>query len=435
MLVNLRPHTRYLVAAFALALLVAGCGGSNAASTDTAPAPSSARVQASSLWTTTQLSYPEDPVASTSKDVGERSFPYRDLRLPIADLQLADASDRFALLTDWRSQQLRLVDLRTGKVTLLLAAPRTVDHPPSVIWVKAREALRAEFSARFATTEVFSAQIAGRQVVWQEALCIRTGGFAMEAWALYSARLTPERKLGPAQLLALAQPPYVPSGRPAVDWPQSDLTLDYALQQDKLLLIRGVGRGVLAEVIDLRSGRRTGLLDVPRRLWGVDGAFAGQRVVISCLTSEDTARLLLYDLADGGLPCGVADLPKSHLEFTDLRGFALDPQARIAWSKWYTPSGGDDTEAVFLLSPDGKIECLSPVGGEPVFFGSTVLWGSLTGNRSWLGGADLAARERFTVAGADHLGSWSVAGDGHAAVVLVKPAERGSSTLRVFDVP
>lgn len=433
---NLRPHARHLVAAFVLALLMAGCGGSTPVSTQTATPPPSVPAHASSLWTTTRLSYPEDPVESTFKAVGERSFPYRDLRLPFAGLQLADASTRFALLTDRRSQQLRLVDLGTGEVQLLLAAPRTVDQPPSAIWVEARDALRRAFGARYATTEIFSAEISGRRVVWQEALCIRTGGFAMDAWALYSARLTSRMKLGPAQLLALDQPPYVPKGSPEVDWPRSDLTLEYALQQEKLLLIRGVGRGELAEMIDLRTGRRTVLLDVPRRLWGVEGAFAGQRVVISCLTGEDTARLLFYDLADGGLPCGLADLPQSNLEFTDLRGFALDPQARVAWSKWYTPAGGaDDTEAVFLLSPDGTIECLSPVGGEPVFFGSTVLWQSLTGNRFWLGGADLTTHERFTVAGGDHLRSWSVAGGDHVAVVLVKPTERRSSTLRVFDVP
>jgi len=414
---------------------VAGCGGSTAAPTQTATPPPSAPAQASSLWTTTQLSYPANPVESTFTDVGERSFPFRDLRLPIAGLQLADASARYALLTDGRSQQLRLAELRTGTMRLLLAAPRAVDHPPSAIWVQAKEALRTAFGARFATTEIFSAQISGRRIVWQEALCIRTGGFAMAAWVLYSARLTPHMELGPARLLALDQPPSVPKGRPEVDWPRSDLTLEYALQQDKLLLIRGVGRGELAEVVNLRTGRRTVLLDVPRRLWGVDGAFAGQRVVISCLTGEDTARLFFYELADGGLPCGLADLPQSNLEFTDLRDFALDRQARVAWSKWYTPSGADDTEAVFLLSPDGKIECLSPVGGEPVFFGSTVLWQSWTGNRLWLGGADLGARERFTVAGGDHLRSWSVVGGGRAAVVLVKPTERGSSTLRVFDVP
>ena len=154
-----------------------------------------------------------------------------------------------------------------------------------------------------------------------------------------------------------------------------------------------------------------------------------------CLTGDDSARLLFYDLSQGILPCEVADLPQSNLSFTDLRGFALGPDGRLAWAKWYTPSAGsEDTEAVYLLSSDGTIECLAPEGGEPVFFGSTVLWVGLTDDRFWLGGADLSTHERFAVAGGDRLKSWSVAGDRHTAVVLVPPGDRRSSTLRVLDL-
>jgi hypothetical protein len=426
----------HLVAAFLGALLLAtGCGEPNPPSPQTTTAISSASTRPTSLWAATELSYPDDPVASTYKDIGERTFPHRDIRLSLVRPELLDASGRYALLTDRRSQRLHAVDLRSGRTRVLLSSPLTLREAPSRIWVRARAALRKTFGARFTPTLIFSARISGRQVVWQEALCITTGGFDMDAWALYAARLTPQMQLGPAKLLALVQPPFVPAGRPEVNWPRVNLTLEYSLQQKRLLLIRGVGRGEVAEVVDLTSDRREVLLDPPRSLSAVEGALAGERAVVCCLTGEDTARLLTYDLADDGLPCGVADLPQSNLQFTDLRGFALAPDGRLAWAKWYTPGGGtDDAEAVFLLSPDGTIECLAPIGGEPVFFGSTVLWVGLTGSRFWLGGADLDARERFTVTAADHVKSWSVAGDGHVAVVLVESGDRASSTLRVFDV-
>ena len=253
-LVNLKSHLLHLVAVLTSGLVLAGCAGSNPVATESpTPLSSPPPAAADSLWVAAGLSYPDDILVATTADIGERSFDHRDLRVPVPALQLADASARYALLTDRHSQQLHVVDLRTGQTRVLLASPVSVRRAPDSVWAQAREALREEFGTRFAPTRILSAQVSGRRVVWQEALCITTGGFAVDAWALYAAAITSDMELGPARLIALAEPPFVPASHSAIDWPRFDLTLQYSLQDGRLLLIRGADR---AEVADSSTSKR-----------------------------------------------------------------------------------------------------------------------------------------------------------------------------------
>jgi len=429
-----------------LAILVAptACGSSAADTPSSSPSPASSTTPtaAQSLWRTGVLSYPDDILAPATTDVGERSFPYRDIAVSAGGLQLWDASARYATLTDRDSSQLRLVDLRTGKSRVVLASPFTSNHPPTSMWVKARAAMREVHGAEVTPTRFLSAEVSGSRLVWREGVCLTTGGFAVISVAIYTAPIGPRMRLGDPQLVALALPESVPDlGNVPVDWYEPGDWLDFALDGNRILLERQDQHGTYTpEVVDLETKHSTALLGSVHNSRGIESALLGKRMLVCLMTREDSGRLLFYDLRRGSLPMNVALLPETDLIGTDLRGFALGKDGSVAWAKWYSPSemSTDDFEAVYLISPSQPVRCVTADGGAPTFFGKTILWiGLKNGSRWWLGGADTETLERFSVAGADRLGAINflhVAGSGHTAVVLVPDGERGVSTLRVFDL-
>ena len=418
----------------------AACGSSVAetSSSSASPTPSATLAAAKSLWRTGVLSYPDDILAPATTDVGERSFPYRDIVVSSGGLQLMDASARYAVLTDRHSSQLRLIDLRTGKSRVVLVAPFTLSHPPTSKWVKARAAWRKAHGAAVTPTRILSAEVSGSRLVWQEGVCLTTGGFAVSSAAIYTAPIEPRMRLGGPELVALSLPRSVPDlNNVPADWYEPGDWYDCVFDGHRILLTRQDRHGAYTVwVVNLGTKRRTALVESVRCSRGTESVLLGKRALLCLMPSEDRGRLLFYDLRQGSFPTNVAVLPETNLIFADLRGFAMGRDGSVAWAKWYSPGemSNDDYEAVYLISPGQPIRCVTAKGAEPAFFGKTLLWIGWNGDfsRSRLAGADTETLETFTVAGGDRLGSgnlFSVAGSGHTAVVLVPDGEPGSSTL------
>lgn len=432
-----------MVATSALMLVaVAACGTSVAdkSSGSLSPAPSATPTQASSLWHATALAYPDSILTPATKDVGERSFPHRDIVVSTGGLELMDATARFAVITDNDSSQLRLVDLRTGTFRVVLASPVTIHHPPSANWVKAKAGMLRRVGRAQLPTQIDHAEVSGTRLVWQEMLLANTGGVIPIATAIFTAHIGPRMRLGDPELVAFSQPRFEPgSTQPTGGMYAEKRGLDYTFDGRRILLVRsgvwGTSSGGSVEAIDLPTNKRTALVQSPANCW-TEAALVGKRAAL-CFGQSDEGRLLLYDFRQGPLPVNVAVLPHTGLPEADLRGLALARDGSAAWAAYYGGSLlNDDKEAVFLVSPGEPIRCLTADGGEPVFFGKTILWVGLNERgRFWLGGADTDTFETFTVAGGDRIRGWgAVAGSGHTAVVLVPGGGRGTSTLRVFDV-
>ena len=431
---------RYLlVMATAFVLVVpSACNGPVAATSSSrpSPAPSATSSAAYSLWRTTVLDYPDDILTPATRATGERVFPYRDIEVSPANQQLMDASTRYAVLTDPQSSQLRLVDLRTGASGVILPSPLTLRKAPSPQWAKAEATMLRRVGRAGLQTEFLRLQISGSRLAWQEALCVTTGGFDVTASAVFTARILPGMRLGTPKLVALGQPHFVAD--PTGGWYTGGGALDFAFDDQRIVLFSGGGywqsgkSGVC--VFNTATNRRTALIDAPRDC-SMEVALCGKRAVLCLMGSRDSAHLLSYNLDHAAVPVASALLPATDLPLSDVRDFVLSADGSLAWSKyWSNEMSVVDHYPVYLLAPGAAVRCLGADGGQPAFFGKTVLWLHLAGNHFRIGGANTQTLEAFTLAGGDNVTSWSIGGSGHTAVVTVSAGDRDRTTLRVFDV-